>query len=260
MAPCHKIQSQLAAYVEAELSAEEAHLLALHLAVCSACAREAEAYRQSLALLRRRRVAPVPKDLHAGFAAKLAACKQFALRPPPLRWAWTGVLGSVIGAIMGLWFFGFGTDNKAPKKQMVVSFSHSRPSLPIPHAGMTSVPEKKSGGERKVLASITKKPALSLHPHRRQQIQTTPIIRVVHSSSLRRSQWIRHQVVRAERTAIHHSQEAASENIEPMIVVPALNDSVQIGDTLTRVRSASGWHANGQLAMIRVEAETVSIE
>lgn len=262
MARCHKIQAMLAAYVEAELSADEARLLEVHLAACSTCAREAEAYRQSLALLQTRRVAPVPDDLYTGFAAKLAMQERGA-RSRPLRWGWVGALATLLAVMVGLLYGGFGGDHAGDaRKQVAMSSGELHSSVLAPHTRVTTETEeeKRRRGEEETHTPITEKATPSPKPKRRQLAQAPPETRAKRPLSLHRSQSMRQQVARVERADTRHAQESVLETGEPMIVVPALNDSVQIGDTVTRVRSASGWDANGQLALIRVDAETVPIE
>lgn len=260
MARCHKIQAMLAAYVEAELSADEARLLEVHLAACSTCAREAEAYRQSLALLQTRRVAPVPDDLYTGFAAKLAMQERGA-RSRPLQWGWVGALATLLAVMVGLLYGGIGggRDGDA-RKQVAMSASELRSPVSTLDTSAATEEEERRRAEEETHTPITEKAAPAPKPKRRQLAQAPPETRAKRPLSLHRSQSMRQQVARVERADTRHAQESVLETGEPMIVVPALNDSVQIGDTVTRVRSASGWDANGQLALIRVDAETVPIE
>lgn len=274
MARCHKIQAMLAAYVEAELSTDEARLLEAHLATCSACVREAEAYRQSLALFQTRCVAPVPEDLYAGFAAKLAAQERWACARP-LRWGWAGALGVLLMVMAGLLYGGFGGGHDGDaRKQVAVSPGESRPPVSAPDISVTTEEEKRRRGEEKALPAHARglPPGERFTPitegaepsrsKRRQLVQAPPEAHpesLRSASSPRRSRPMRQQVARVKRADTRHWRESVSEPREAMIVVPALNDSVQIGDTITRVRSASGWDANGRLALIRVDAATVPV-
>lgn len=85
---CNDAQTLLPAFVEGELSAAESHRVAGHIAVCGHCRQEAAAYRQAMGFLHTQSRPAAPGDLYAGFAAKLAQQEMpRRYRPTALRWA-----------------------------------------------------------------------------------------------------------------------------------------------------------------------------
>jgi anti-sigma factor RsiW len=85
---CNDAQTFLPAFVEGELTAAESHRVAGHIAVCGHCRQEAAAYRQAMGFLHTQSRPAAPGDLYAGFAAKLAQQEMpRRYRPTALRWA-----------------------------------------------------------------------------------------------------------------------------------------------------------------------------
>lgn len=81
MSEPHRLQHQLSAYLDGELSPEEMADVRRHLAGCEACAAELEGLRFTKRLLGRLESPTLPRDFAAGLWARID-------RPERRRWTW----------------------------------------------------------------------------------------------------------------------------------------------------------------------------
>lgn len=276
---CPEARARLSAYVEGELSALEHRLVEGHLQTCGACRREEAQYRQALGLLRAPRALPPPGDLYAGFAAKLARQESRAHRVRlQLRYAGTAAcLLLAVGA--GASFLRHAVTQKAAPGAASGPAQIARgPELPAPErrsprAGAVppSVPTAPQSGkgldpfdpippsERmeegapnlpKTVRLPQNEPHETIVPriwHQPEPDRSADDARIAETNR-------RHGIMAAERMA------GRSLAPPPVVIQPEMNERVRRGNREYLIRSASGWDANGELTLIRIHAETTTID
>ena len=287
---CRQIQESLSAYVEGDLTAPESHRIAAHIDSCLDCRGEERVMRQAVGVLTAPREAAPHGDLYIRFEAKLAESMQPRwFQRPTLRWA--GSLACLL-LVVGVGATVVQQRYSAKQPDAVVlpdNRANGSNNAPIFGNGRSVPLEAESGQSHSANARIDN---VILPENPKNEIASNsnsafvPKIKRTSKGKFEHSNPTNFMEVRdADGMTARDRMEAAHQNsndvmggipknISPQksqfevhrahipgaprvtVIATESDDRTPVGNGTARVRTDTGYDSNGDLALIRIQADT----